>query len=54
MAKKIVNSVYTFYYVFLFVHSDVTNPNFLYASLIFFGIWLSGLTLLDIVKIKHI
>ena len=52
--KKIINPIYTINYVFMVVHADIANPLFLLASLIFFGIWLGGLTLLDREAKKHI
>jgi len=52
--KKIINTIYTACYVCMVVHADIANPNFALASLLFFGIWLGGLTLLDREAKKHI
>jgi hypothetical protein len=52
--KKIINPIYTTCYVCMVIHADIANPYFALASLIYFGIWLGGLTLLDREAKKHI
>jgi len=46
-SKKIVNTVYTICYTWITVQADIANPLFVVISLMFFAVWLGGLTLID-------